>query len=558
MTADDAPIFSRAEVTAGMPARRASTLLYAIESAHGPPRLPRPPGDGPVRDRADRGRSRGPVPERPRRGPQPADSGRPSRTSTDTRIAGRASCRRSLRSGPRSSAGSSRSTACRSRLAGSGPRSEPTTRRSPRRTARRTGVDGRRRPACAPLSVARAPAMATRRHLAPARVAAAVLAGVHADPHRDRRRRRPRPADRAGRVRPGRRHDPAGRLRRPQRADHRRAGREHHPRRADALRERVPRPAHRGLPRTTGARHRRPDAVRPRRGRVQRRADRLRLDAGRRDRRVRPHLGRRPLRGRDGDPVARVPSMRRSRSRSRSARSTSSCCWSSRRIAFANARPDAFAVGAGTGIAFDATFLELVFGVALVAYFGHTSAGHSAKVVLARDPSGRASPCGERRRDALGDGHLHRLRPRPDRGRRRGRAGGIRRARRSRRSPQRVGPIIDVLGHDLHRPRRRPRARSTSGSGSSTRWPTCWPPCPGAAVEPATAVPRRLVDFAIRAAPLALIFVVVEVLLVARLGLVHRATEPGRDPDPAPAERGLPDAPAASPPGVAATGCPAG
>ena len=41
------------------------------------------------------------------------------------------------------------------------------------------------------------------------------------------------------------------------------------------------------------------------------------------------------------------------------------------------------------GLSLDASVLELVFGVALVAYFGHTSAGHSAKVVLARDPSGR-------------------------------------------------------------------------------------------------------------------------------------------------------------------------
>ena len=39
--------------------------------------------------------------------------------------------------------------------------------------------------------------------------------------------------------------------------------------------------------------------------------------------------------------------------------------------------------------ALDATVLELIFGVGLGAYFGHTSAGHSARVVLARDPSGR-------------------------------------------------------------------------------------------------------------------------------------------------------------------------
>lgn len=40
-------------------------------------------------------------------------------------------------------------------------------------------------------------------------------------------------------------------------------------------------------------------------------------------------------------------------------------------------------------LALDASVLELIFGVALVAYFGHTSAGHTAKVVLSRDPGGR-------------------------------------------------------------------------------------------------------------------------------------------------------------------------
>jgi len=44
---------------------------------------------------------------------------------------------------------------------------------------------------------------------------------------------------------------------------------------------------------------------------------------------------------------------------------------------------------AQAGLAIDASLLEVMFGVALVAYFGHTSAGHAAKVVLARDPSGR-------------------------------------------------------------------------------------------------------------------------------------------------------------------------
>ena len=38
----------------------------------------------------------------------------------------------------------------------------------------------------------------------------------------------------------------------------------------------------------------------------------------------------------------------------------------------------------------DSGVLGLVFGVVLLAFFGHTSAANSAKVVLERDPSGRA------------------------------------------------------------------------------------------------------------------------------------------------------------------------
>ena len=42
------------------------------------------------------------------------------------------------------------------------------------------------------------------------------------------------------------------------------------------------------------------------------------------------------------------------------------------------------------GQAFDPTIFELVFGVALAAFFGHTSAANAAKVVLRRDPGGGA------------------------------------------------------------------------------------------------------------------------------------------------------------------------
>jgi hypothetical protein len=41
------------------------------------------------------------------------------------------------------------------------------------------------------------------------------------------------------------------------------------------------------------------------------------------------------------------------------------------------------------GTPFDAKVIELIFGVMLTAYFGHTAVGNVAKVVLHRDPSGR-------------------------------------------------------------------------------------------------------------------------------------------------------------------------
>src|SRR5439155_23548656 len=38
----------------------------------------------------------------------------------------------------------------------------------------------------------------------------------------------------------------------------------------------------------------------------------------------------------------------------------------------------------------DPSILALIFGVLLVSYFGHTSTGNCARVVLQRDPSGRS------------------------------------------------------------------------------------------------------------------------------------------------------------------------
>lgn len=53
------------------------------------------------------------------------------------------------------------------------------------------------------------------------------------------------------------------------------------------------------------------------------------------------------------------------------------------------AGPGSVVSGSRGGFVLDTSLLEVMFGVALVAYFGHTSAGHAAKVVLARDPTGR-------------------------------------------------------------------------------------------------------------------------------------------------------------------------
>ncbi len=57
-------------------------------------------------------------------------------------------------------------------------------------------------------------------------------------------------------------------------------------------------------------------------------------------------------------------------------------------LALGKVQPGAL-TASGPALTLNAGVLELIFGVALVAYFGHTSAGHAAKVVLSKDPSGR-------------------------------------------------------------------------------------------------------------------------------------------------------------------------
>ncbi len=62
-------------------------------------------------------------------------------------------------------------------------------------------------------------------------------------------------------------------------------------------------------------------------------------------------------------------------------------------IAFANLDPDNLAyrnVPFLDGDGLDLPILELVFGVIIVSYFGHTSAANASKLILGQDPSGRA------------------------------------------------------------------------------------------------------------------------------------------------------------------------
>ena len=78
--------------------------------------------------------------------------------------------------------------------------------------------------------------------------------------------------------------------------------------------------------------------------------------------------------------------------RSSSARSTSTLILAITGIAFAHIDPANLATRnlplfGGSGL--EPAMLQLVFGVIIVAYFGHTSAANASKLILGRDPSGR-------------------------------------------------------------------------------------------------------------------------------------------------------------------------
>ena len=227
MATDEAPIFSRASVAEGLPARRASTLLYAIEArtallaARARRAMARFETERSAAEHEQQflsalaeGRSPGgPGPDpghRPAR--RPLGLARPAGPSPPSRAA--APDRREVRT---AAAGTRR--AC-------GPRGgRPGRRRGVSAADGRPSRGGRGRAAVP----ARTAALATGGAVASPRVPAAVLAGLHADPDRDGRWRRAGPAHRVRGVRSGGRDRAAGRLRGPQHADRRRARREHHP-----------------------------------------------------------------------------------------------------------------------------------------------------------------------------------------------------------------------------------------------------------------------------------------------------------------------------------------
>ena len=111
----------------------------------------------------------------------------------------------------------------------------------------------------------------------------------------------------------------------------------------------------------------------------------------------------------------------------------------------------------------------LIFGVVLLAFFGHTSAANSAKVVLERDPSGRALLRGNVAALGVADRSLRAHRARVRRRARPRRARRQPRAPRSSRSPTRGGVAVECSAR-CSPCWRSAWAPSTPRSASTTRW----------------------------------------------------------------------------------------
>ena len=107
-----------------------------------------------------------------------------------------------------------------------------------------------------------------------------------------------------------------------------------------------------------------------------------------------------------------------------------------------------------TAAGLDPAILQLVFGVIIVSYFGHTSAANASKLLLGRDPSGRVPAVGQHR--GARDGHRPVL---PDRGR----------VRRRARRPE---PLIETRGTAITPLAERSARSSTSSARSTSSWPS--------------------------------------------------------------------------------------
>jgi amino acid permease len=181
-------------------------------------------------------------------------------------------------------------------------------------------------------------------------------------------------------------------------------------------------------------------------------------------------------------------------------------------IALANARPDAFATGASVGVAPGASILELIFGVVLVSYFGHTSAGHAAKVVLAKDPSGRQLLSGNvaAMLTAMAIYILFVIAVTAAVG-----AAALDGYQGTALTPlaARVGPIVDVLG-SVFIVLGVGLSSIYLGLGIFNQMAEVLPSIPGVRWQSRPGRPRML-DFVVRASPLAAIFAIADVLVAA-------------------------------------------
>ncbi len=246
MASDESALFSREGLLGGLSARRATTLLFAIENrtAHLVAQIAAGGPDRPQRARGSAARAG--VPRGAGPGPRRSPSSPRSRISSATPRSGPTWCRTTPACGRGSRISWARSTPSRPRRCrGCDPPWASTRTRSGTRT--RTCTERRwRRSMRRGRDSADRLRWAASRLAGPARCAACLLARVRR--HADHRRRQPRPAHRGRRGRRAARHRADRRARDHQRGHGRGDGRSRHAQRQHPLRQRLHRHGGRRLP----------------------------------------------------------------------------------------------------------------------------------------------------------------------------------------------------------------------------------------------------------------------------------------------------------------------